>query len=498
MSAPRVTCIIPVYDGERFLAASIESVLAQSRPVDEIIVVDDGSTDGSADVARSFGDAVVYVYQENAGPAAARNRGLAAASGDFISFCDADDLWEPRKLEQQLLRFAERPELGYVVGHVQNFWEEEVAEERERMANHMRARPIPGYVTLALLARREWFERAGGFDEDLGHGDAADWFRRADAAGAVSELSDDVIARRRLHGQNRSRTMASSSRTEFLTMLKRKLDRERAAGAAGGGGPAGAAPAGASPKSAPSGRGATADGAEHPLDFRHTAREGLISCIVPVFNGEAFVAEALDSILRQSGVDTEVIVVDDGSTDGTPEVLDGFGDRIRVIRQENAGPAAARNRGLAESRGEFVAFLDADDIWVDDKLASQLAVLREQEDVEICSGHLRSFWVPELDHEREELENEPYHQERAMLSPCTILTRRAVFERVGGFDVSLRNGEDTDWFVRALRSEVKAHTIPRLLVHRRQHTENLTRRTPPSQLGLIDHIKRALDRERAP
>ena len=315
---------------------------------------------------------------------------------------------------------------------------------------------------------------------------------------------EDVIARRRLHGQNRSRTMASSSRTEFLTMLKRKLDRERAGESESGSGSTEAAPPVSSAEDGVGGQATTAAGAKpaeeptHRLDFRHAIREGLVSCIVPVFNGEAFVAAAIESILRQSGVDTEVIVVDDGSTDGTAAVLEGFGDRIRVLRQENAGPSAARNHGLEESRGEFVAFLDADDIWVDDKLESQLAVLHGQQGVEICSGHLRSFWVPELDHEREQLENDPYHQERAMLSPCTILTRRALFEQVGGFDVTLRNGEDTDWFVRALRSDVRVHTVPRLLVHRRQHTENLTRRTPPSQDGLIDHIKRALDRERAP
>ena len=119
-----------------------------------------------------------------------------------------------------------------------------------------------------------------------------------------------------------------------------------------------------------------------------------------------------------------------------------------------------------------------------------------QAGVDICSGHLRSFWIPELDHERRDLEDLPYHQERPMLSPCTILTRRALFERRGGFDESLRNGEDTDWFVRALRSDTTVHTVPRLLVHRRQHTGNLTRRTPPSQDTLIDHIKRTLDRER--
>ena len=83
-----------------------------------------------------------------------------------------------------------------------------------------------------------------------------------------------------------------------------------------------------------------------------------------------------------------------------------------------------------------------------------------------------------------------------MLSPCTMLAPRSVFERSGGFDPGLRNGEDTDWFVRVLRSKVRTHTVPRLLVHRRMHTSNLTRETPPSQDGLIELIKRNLDRGR--
>lgn len=234
-----------------------------------------------------------------------------------------------------------------------------------------------------------------------------------------------------------------------------------------------------------------------PLVFRHPAETGRVSCIVPVFNGARFVGEAIDSILRQSWPDLEVVVVDDGSTDATPDVLAGYGTRIRSLRQDNAGPAAARNLGLEESRGEFVAFLDADDIWVDDKLASQIALLRERPDVDLCSGHLKSFWIPELDHERERFENHPYHREQAMLSPCTLLTRRRIFEALGGFDPSLRTGEDTDWFIRYMRAGYRIETVPRLLLHRRQHTSNLTRESRPGREGVLDLIKRALDRDRA-
>jgi glycosyltransferase involved in cell wall biosynthesis len=230
MSGPLVSCVIPAWNAERFIEEAIRSVLDQTYGQVEIIVVDDGSTDGTADVVQGFGDRVRYVAQENAGPATARNRGVAEATGAFLSFLDADDLWVADKLAKQLARFRARPDLSYSVGMVQNFWEDEVAVEAEHMASHARARPIAGYVTLTLLVRRESMERVGGFDIDLSHGDAADWFQRADSMGAVGEMLDDVLARRRLHAANRSRTMASASRDEFLLMLKRRLDAGREGG----------------------------------------------------------------------------------------------------------------------------------------------------------------------------------------------------------------------------------------------------------------------------
>jgi len=224
-----VSCIVPAYNGERFLAEAIESILAQSYSNVQLIVVDDGSTDGTPQVAARFEDRITYVRQENAGPAAARNRGLKEVQGEFIAFLDADDLWEETKLERQLARFQERPELSYSVTLTQNFWEEEAKEEEAKFADHRKSKPMPGYVTQTLMVKKEWMDRTGGFDEDLDHGDSADWFQRVDEAGAVGELMDEVLARRRLHRENRSRVHSAGSRDEFLKILKDRLDRRRSA-----------------------------------------------------------------------------------------------------------------------------------------------------------------------------------------------------------------------------------------------------------------------------
>jgi glycosyltransferase involved in cell wall biosynthesis len=227
VSLPTVSCIVPVYNGERYLAQALDSIFTQHHQALDVIVVDDGSTDGTAGVATSYGSRVRYIDQQNAGPAAARNRGLEAATGDFVAFLDADDLWSPDKLAVQLGRFAERPDLGYCVAHVQNFWEPELQHEAEAYQDQARAQPMAGYVTGTLMAPRSVFQTVGSFDASLGHGDAADWFLRADAQGAAKELLPDVLLFRRLHPANRSRNFAEDSRGEFLRLLKARLDRRR-------------------------------------------------------------------------------------------------------------------------------------------------------------------------------------------------------------------------------------------------------------------------------
>jgi glycosyltransferase involved in cell wall biosynthesis len=225
-----VSCIVPVYNGERHLGAALDSILAQTHRPIQVIVADDGSTDGTANVAASYADEVQYVRQQNRGPATARNLGLGAATGQFIGFLDADDLWHPEKLARQMARFVADPQLDYCVTHILNFWEEEVREEAELMKEHPRSGAVPGYVTGTLLARSRLFDAIGRFDEQLAHGDATDWFLRARAAAARGELMQDVLSFRRMHHTNRSRKRAASSQQEFLDILKANLDRKRASG----------------------------------------------------------------------------------------------------------------------------------------------------------------------------------------------------------------------------------------------------------------------------
>ena len=220
------------------------------------------------------------------------------------------------------------------------------------------------------------------------------------------------------------------------------------------------------------------DGPGHP---------GLVSVIIPTYNRERWVAGAVRSVLEQTYSPVEVIVVDDGSTDGTADALGGFGDQIRYVRQENAGVSAARNRGMAESRGEFVALLDSDDTWLPWKLRLQVRILREYREVgmvwtdmtavdpddrviharflrRMYSAHTRVRIEDALDrvgplslawHPPPPVDGFFYHGDLFphmirgnLVHTSTVLLRRTRLERSGGFDERMRTGEDYEFHMR--------------------------------------------------
>jgi len=189
--------------------------------------VDDGSTDGTAAVVASYETHVRYIFQSNAGPSAARNRGLQAAQGEFAAFLDADDLWHPEKLARQMARFGARPELDVCITHVRHFWIPELIEEQRRFRDDWHAKALPGYCPGTLLARRTVFDTVGQFNPTLWHSNTTDWFLRAAEHGVFVGLLPEVLTYHRLHHANLSRLGASASREEHLQLVKASLDRRR-------------------------------------------------------------------------------------------------------------------------------------------------------------------------------------------------------------------------------------------------------------------------------
>lgn len=225
MPEPTVTAVIPVRDGEAYLAEAIESVLAQSRPCDQIIVVDNDSSDRSAKIASGFAPAVEVVHEPQPGIGAARNAALRTARGDLVAFLDADDLWEPEKTALQLAAFEAVPRLQLAFGHVRQFVSPDLAAE-EAEGLRVPAEPQPGQHIGAMLARREAIEAIGPWPEDVLISDGLTFFLRAREFGLEQTMLTETVMRRRVHGGNHSLRNRDEHR-EFALHLKRSLDRRR-------------------------------------------------------------------------------------------------------------------------------------------------------------------------------------------------------------------------------------------------------------------------------
>ena len=227
MTQPLISVMIGVYNAERYLAEAIESVFAQSyRPL-ELIVVDDGSDDGSGDVARGFGDRLRYARQENAGNGSARNHAVRLATGDLFAFLDADDRFVPGKLERQFRALEADAGLDMVFGHVREFVSPELTETQRASVRPPAAEPLPWTAPNLMLIRRDSFDRVGPFSEDVKVGVTVDWYARAMEAGLRSAMLPEVVLERRLHLTNNG-LRERDSRQQYLHVLKASLDRRRA------------------------------------------------------------------------------------------------------------------------------------------------------------------------------------------------------------------------------------------------------------------------------
>jgi glycosyltransferase involved in cell wall biosynthesis len=224
--APSVAVIVPVYNGAAYLAEALQSALAQQAcHIASIIVVDDGSTDSTAAIAAAHPAPVRLIRQTHSGAATARNRGIQSATEDCIGFLDADDLLPPCSIAARLDALCADPSLDAAFGLVTQFVSPDL-DAPAAAALHAAEHPMKGLVAGGILFRRRVFERIGGFDTGLAHGDFIDWYLRAQAAGMVSRQIDAVVLQRRLHGGNLT-LRDKAGRKDYLTVVRRHLARQR-------------------------------------------------------------------------------------------------------------------------------------------------------------------------------------------------------------------------------------------------------------------------------
>lgn len=223
----------------------------------------------------------------------------------------------------------------------------------------------------------------------------------------------------------------------------------------------------------------------------------LISVIIPVYNCEKYISEAINSVLKQDYLPLEIIVVDDGSTDKTTENIKEFGSQITYIYQENGGTAKARNNGIKNAKGDYFAFLDADDIWVENKLKMQMEVFVTNPETDLVFGEIQQFYSPDLD---ESIKKQIYCHPQPLIgcSPTVMLIKREAFFTIGEFSTNLKIAEFGDWYARVKESDLNVSIPPIVMAKRRLHQGNKGRQN--KQEATVDYvrmIKASLDRRRA-
>lgn len=214
-----------------------------------------------------------------------------------------------------------------------------------------------------------------------------------------------------------------------------------------------------------------------------------VSVIIPAYNAETYLADAIESILVQNYHLLEILVVDDGSSDRTAEIAKEYGDRIRYIYQKNAGPAAARNAGIKLASGEILGFLDADDLWSKNCLSALVNAFLENPSLQIAQGLIQELQLSEAKFE----ETTPaYHY----INLGSALYRRDVFDKIGHFDETMRYGEDVDFFLRAWENNISKKLIKSVSLFYRKHEENMTGGKELVELGFLRIYKKHIERKR--
>lgn len=451
-----ISVVLPVYNGEGFVADAVRSILAQQYGRFEVLVVDDASTDGSVEVIEALAEEVrsaghdlrIIRHDRNRGVAAARNTGIAAASHDLIMFLDQDDLWSER-CSSVLSAARRRDDADAAFGRMRYV---AIVPESDRgwMRSDWFEGDHRGTVMGAGLFRRSLFDRIGFLPEVNRSGsDDVAWIMRLRDSSAVIVDADEVVLERRQHNDNQSRLAPNMAR-DLLTIVREHHARTRSA---------------------------------QPAPFG-------LDVVIPVHGVLDYLRDAVASALDQRGADVRVYVVDDGNEEELAPFVASWADaRVRVLRHDaSRGIGAARNLGSAAGDQPWLAFLDADDLWPLDRTERLMASLRVDGPPSIAYGSQLVFhgaarvdpaatWAPDAS--------------ASVPLSGTVLMPRRVFDTVGPFDEDLRVGEFVDWMARARTHGVIEAPVACVSLLRRSHGRNVTATRQADFRDYLEVIARA-------
>lgn len=529
---PRVSVIIPAYNADRYIAEAINSVFSQSYQDYEIIVVDDGSTDSTLETLQSYGSGIHTISQPNSGMAAARNLGIAAAKGELIALLDHDDIFLADKLSAQVACFDSHPGVGLVNSGWQIISADGTPQSNVEPWHQVPTLTLETWLTdtpilpSAIMFRRQWWEKAGGFNPQFDGADDVDFILRLAKMGCEATWLKQMTVGYRQHDHAMSTSDPTKQLQAFNTVLEKffqqpDLDdsiRQLKSQALyesltwmawrfyyTGHGTKMAEFLKRSLAYTPYTLAITVSDWMHrfmgyglaygePMDthsFRKQPQwqqlllETLpkttpkVSVIIPAYNCDRYIELCVRSALEQTYTDYEIILIDDGSTDNTRQVLEPYLDVISYHYQTNQGAAKARNYGCSLARGEFLAFLDGDDYFVPEKLAEQVDYLQQNPTVDL----VQSGWIVVnqdslLLTKVRPWENAPeLNLETWILYKCVrpsaLIMRRQWWEKVGGFDHRYPPTEDLDFVLKLSLMGCRTVWLKKLHAYYRQHDSNL-------------------------
>ena len=383
---PLVTIVIPVFNGSNYLSDAIDSALGQTYSSVEIVVVNDGSTDETESILESYGSQIRYISKPNGGTASALNLGIHHSRGQYVSWLSHDDKYHPNKIREQVLRIGTGtdPEVlvytGYQIidrkGKYQYSVKPHEQIPRELLENSLLPLMRGLIHGCSLLVPRSAFDHVGFFDESLKTTHDYDlWFRFIRKYPLL--YVDKPLVMSRQHSRQSTRTVSTvNAEAEALwTKLVEKVDRV---------------------ESEQMGLGSSFEFFQQTSRFlerfgysesaarakklaERTVDDILVTVVIPFCNRIDWVLEAIQSVLLQSHQNLEVILVNDGSEESLDPIKDAIkGDsRILLLHQENMGPGSARNLGLEHAGGQYIAFLDSDDLFTSEKIRKQLEFMEE-------------------------------------------------------------------------------------------------------------------------
>ena len=498
---PLVTIVIPVYNGSNYMKEAIDSALAQTYKNIEIIVVNDGSTDNTDEIARSYGDKIRYFKKENGGVATALNLAIKEAKGDYISWLSHDDVYLPNKIEVQINKLKEIENKNTAIYTNSEYIDKNnktlyisTYEYREanNLLNNGKYAVLYGLISgCTLLIRKNLILKYGGFDENLRYTQDYDLWYRMFSNESIYFIPD-VTVKTRVHNQQDFQKKCDKQSKEITQLWKKILNSITEKDCSdfnlsiygihnyllnffnsqGN-----------SPNHKEMANYLTNYLANNKTDFN--IQNIKVSIIIPYFNRASLVQESIESVLKQTHQNFEIILINDNSTEDM-SILNKYQKNDKIIfinNKHKKGVSGARNTGLEYANGDYVAFLDSDDIFFPEKLEKQLKFMLLN-GAKFCATSYQQFF------ENGETKKQHLNKDNLMISkaytiaPSMVMMSKEIYKNYV-YKTDLTIGEDICYWLN-IAQKYHLHIYDEILTNFRVGKNTTCNSPEKSCIGLMN------------